>query len=104
MKEVYFQSVLIADLQNRIARFQEFSAGLNIVTSSENHVGKSSLLKSLYYTLGAEVGFDTVWDKNSKLYVVNICVDEEKYRIARYMKRFAVFHGQKLLTITDSLA
>ncbi len=103
MKEVYFQSVLIADLQNRVARFQEFSAGLNVVTSSENHVGKSSLLKSLYYTLGAEVGFDSVWDKNSKLYVVNIYVGEEQYCIARYMKRFAVFHDQKLLKITDSI-
>lgn len=103
MKEVYFQSVLIADLQNHMARFQEFSAGLNVVTSSENHVGKSSLLKSLYYALGAEVGFDSVWDKNSKLYVVDFCVGEEKYRIARYMRRFAVFHGQKLLKITDSI-
>ena len=103
MKKVYFQSILIADIQKHTAHFQEFSAGLNVVTSSENHVGKSSLLKSLYYTLGAEVGFDSVWDKNSKLYVVNICVNDEKYRIARYMKRFAIFHGKKLLKITDSI-
>ena len=47
MKEVYFQSILIADLQKATARFQEFSKGLNIVTSVDNHVGKSSLLKAL---------------------------------------------------------
>ena len=103
MKNVYFQSILIADPQKHTARYQKFSEGLNVVTSSENHVGKSSLLKSLYYTLGAEVGFDSVWDKNSKLYVVNICVDDEKYLVARYMKRFAIFHGQKLIKITDSV-
>lgn len=103
MKEMFFQSILIADIQNHTARRQHFSKGFNVVTSADNHVGKSSLLKSLYYTLGAEVGFDSVWDRNSKLYVVTVCVDEEIYHVARYMKRFAVFHGTKLLKITDSV-
>ena len=62
MKEVYFKKLMIADLQNRTARVQSFEKGLNVVTSADNHVGKSSLLKSLYYTLGAEVDFDSVWD------------------------------------------
>lgn len=103
MKEVYFQSILIADLQNNTARFQRFSKGFNVITSTDNHVGKSSLLKSLYYALGAEVGFDSVWDRNSKLYVATVCVNDEIYRIARYMKRFAVFHETKLLKITESV-
>ena len=103
MKEVYFQSILIADLQKNTARFQEFSKGLNVVTSVDNHVGKSSLLKALYYTLGAEVDYDPVWDKNTKLYIATIQVDDEIYRIARLMKRFAVFHFDKLISITDSV-
>lgn len=103
MKEVYFQSILIADLQKNAARFQEFSKGLNVVTSVDNHVGKSSLLKALYYTLGAEVDYDPVWDKNTKLYIATIQVDDEIYRIARLMKRFAVFHFDKLISITDSV-
>lgn len=103
VKEVYFQSILIADLQKNTARFQEFSKGLNVVTSVDNHVGKSSLLKALYYTLGAEVDYDPVWDKNTKLYIATIQVDDEIYRIARLMKRFAVFHFDKLISITDSV-
>ena len=67
MKEVYFKQIMIADLQNKTARVQPFEKGLNVVTSIDNHVGKSSLLKSLYYTLGAEVDFDSVWDRQSKL-------------------------------------
>ena len=43
MKEVYFKSLMIADLQNRTARVQLFEKGLNVVTSADNHVGKSSL-------------------------------------------------------------
>lgn len=103
VKEVYFQSILIADLQKNTARFQEFSKGLNVVTSVDNHVGKSSLLKALYYTLGAEVDYDPVWDKNTKLYIATIQVDDETYRIARLMKHFAVFHFDKLISITDSV-
>ena len=103
MKEVYFKSLLIADLQNHTARYQPFKKGFNVVTSADNHVGKSSLLKSLYYTLGAEVEFDSVWDKQSKLYVATLSVNEKEYCVVRLMKRFAVFEGKKLLKITDSV-
>lgn len=103
MKEVYFKNLMIADLQNRTARVQSFEKGLNVVTSTDNHVGKSSLLKSLYYTLGAEVDFDSVWDRQSKLYIVTLGVGEKEYRVVRLMKRFAVFEGEKLLKITDSV-
>lgn len=103
MKEVFFQSILIADLLSNTARLQNFSKGLNVVTSADSHVGKSSLLKSLYYTLGAEVEYDSVWDRNTKLYVATVYVENELYRIARFMKRFAVFHNDELLLITDSL-
>lgn len=103
MKEVYFKKLMIADLQNRTARVQPFEKGLNVVTSADNHVGKSSLLKSLYYTLGAEVDFDSVWDRQSKLYVATLGVDGKEYRVARFMKRFAIFDGEKLIKITDSV-
>lgn len=103
MKEVYFKSLMIADLQNHTARVQSFEKGLNVVTSADNHVGKSSLLKSLYYTLGAEVDYDSVWDKQSKLYIATLGVGEKEYRVARFLKRFAVFEGEKLLRITDSV-
>lgn len=103
MKEVYFKSLMIADIQKQTACLQTFEKGFNVVTSTDNHVGKSSLLKSLYYCLGAEVKYDHVWDKNSKLYITTLCVDEKEYRIARQMKRFAIFEGEKLLHITDNV-
>ncbi len=103
MKQVYFKSLMIADLQEHTARFQKFEKGLNVITSTDNHVGKSSLLKSLYYSLGAEVNFDSIWDIKSKLYIATISVDETDYLIVRRMKRFAVFKGDVLLQITDSV-
>ena len=44
MSEMYFKSILIADIVSHKARFQQFQKGLNVITSTNNHVGKSSLL------------------------------------------------------------
>ena len=104
MSDMIFKSILVADIQQKKARYVTFERGLNVITSSENHVGKSSIIKSLYGTLGAEVNRDTKWDKNSKLSVVTIDVDGIEYRIARLMKRFAIFKGSDLILVTDSVS
>jgi len=104
MNEMYFKNILIADLKDRTARFQEFEKGFNVITSNENHVGKSSLLKSLYYTLGAEVDYDSVWNKNTKIYIVEICVNDKTYKVARFQKRFALFEEDKLTLLTKSVS
>lgn len=103
MSEMYFNSILIADIVAHKARFQEFEKGLNVVTSADNHVGKSSLLKSLYHSLGANVKYDNVWSSNTKLYILNFSVDYEKYKIVRQARSFAVFKGTKLLLITSKV-
>ena len=38
MNEMYFKSVLIADIKDRTARFQTFEKGFNVITSQENHL------------------------------------------------------------------
>lgn len=103
MREMYFESLLIADIVNKSARFQKFEKGLNVVTSTDNHVGKSSLLKSLYHTFGANVKYDNVWDINSKLYILDFKVDDAEYRIIRHIKNYAVFKGDELLLITNKV-
>lgn len=100
---MYFNSILIADIVAHRARFQKFEKGLNVITSTDNHVGKSSLLKSLYHSLGANVKYDTVWDINSKIYILSFTVNGIGYRIIRHMKNFAVFKGSDLLMITNKV-
>ena len=104
MNGMYFKSILISDIQKHTARFQSFTEGYNVVTSEENHVGKSSLLKSLYYAMGAEVEYDTVWDKNTKIYIVNICVNGRDYTVARFQKNFAVFDSKNIVLLTKSVS
>lgn len=100
---MYFKRILISDINKHTARLQEFSEGLNVITSEDNHVGKSSLLKSLYYTLGAEVDFDNIWEKKTKVYIVDFMVGNIEYRIARYQKHFALFENHTLMLLTDSV-
>lgn len=104
MNEMYFKSILIADIQTHTARYQKLRKGINVITSTDNHVGKSSLLKSLYYALGAEVEYDTVWDVNTKLYVVKVSINEKDYTVARFQKNFAVFEEEKLVLLTNSVS
>lgn len=101
---MYFKSILISDINSKKARFQQFSRGYNVVTSEDNHVGKSSMLKSLYYSLGAEVEYDTIWDKNSKLYVSNVSIDEDDYIFVRFQKSFAIFKNEELILLTRSVS
>ena len=103
MREMVFNNILIADIVQKKAHFQSFDKGLNVVTGSDNHVGKSSLLKSLYHTLGANVGFDNVWGLHSKLFIVNFTANEVSYRISRFMNTFAVFQDDRLVLFTDSV-
>lgn len=104
MKEMYFKSVLIADIYEHTARYHEFQRGLNVITSHENHMGKSSLIKSLYYSMGAEVGFDDRWNKKSKIYITEFIIDNMVYKIARFQKNFAVFEEEKLLLLTNNVS
>lgn len=67
-------------------------------------MGKSSLLKSLYFAMGAEVDFDDVWNKNTKLYVVEFYIDEIKFRVVRWQKAFALFRETELILTTKSVS
>ena len=104
MKEMYFNNILIADIVEKTAHFHKFKKGFNVVTSQDNHVGKSSLLKSLYFAMGAEVDFDNVWNKNTKLYVVEFYIDEIKFSMARWQKAFAFFRETELILTTKSVS
>ena len=104
MKEMYFDNILIADIVEKTAHFHKFEKGVNVVTSQDNHVGKSSLLKSLYFAMGAEVDFDNVWNKNTKLYVVEFYIDEIKFSVARWQKAFALFRETELILTTKSVS
>lgn len=93
MKKVYFKSLLIYDATKGRAFKTEFEAGVNVVTSEENHVGKSCLVKSLYYALGADVNFAKAWDQKNKTIALTFSIGATEYQIIRSHKSFLLIDG-----------
>ena len=70
MSEMYFTKLLVVDVNEKEASYHRFSKGFNVITGRDNHVGKSTILKSLFFALGAEVYYSSKWNKQSKMYVL----------------------------------
>jgi ribosomal protein L37AE/L43A len=104
MSSMFFKRIIIADIQQSKAKCVDFSKGINVVTSTENHVGKSSLAKSLYYCLGAEIDYDNTWDKATKLYIALLDIDGQEYKVVRQSKKFALFVNNSLILLTQSVS
>lgn len=86
MSSLYINSLYIFEYKNKLAKKVDFSKGINVITSNKikgNDVGKSKSMKSIYHTLGADSIFDDKWESESKTYLIDINIDEEKYYIYR---------------------
>ena len=103
MNSVYFEKILIADIYQKKAKLATFTKGINVISSNENHVGKSSLIKSLYYSLGADIDYDNTWDKNTKLYILDFSINDKKYTIARFEKKFLLFDNINLIAFCKNV-
>lgn len=74
-----------------------FRNGLNIVSSTENHVGKTIVLQSIMYALGADPKFPSSFRFRDYLFVLDIDVDGREVSILRNKNYFVVREG-KLIT------
>lgn len=73
MNKVLFKKISILSLSERKGFSFDFSDGINFIHGT-NDTGKSSLIKSLYYTLGGDVRLDDSWKKQdiiSKVTILN---------------------------------
>ena len=84
------ESITIVDLNNKEAKKVDFISGKNLLYSARNHVGKSIIMKSIYYTLGAEVFFSAPAKAINLLTILTFKIDEIYYKVARYKKEFAL--------------
>lgn len=91
MNNVIFNELLIADIESRTAKIIKFSKGKNLLTSTSNHVGKSLICKSLYYTLGAETFFSDTWKKVNAIYCLSFKLNDELYKIVRKDNLFTIY-------------
>lgn len=96
MSEMYFTKLLVVDVNEKEASYHRFSKGFNVITGRDNHVGKSTILKSLFFALGAEVYYSSKWNKQSKMYVVEFAVDDVTYMVTRLYGKYLVLERKNL--------
>lgn len=96
MSSLVFKDVLILSKAEKKARKVSFKPGVNLVTG-ENNVGKSTLIKSLYYALGAETPQinNSRWKKAKPIYCLKFALAGKDYYVVRDEKYFGVFDSNK---------
>ncbi|MDC4163157.1 hypothetical protein LNO75_01010 [Mycoplasma sp. T363T] len=100
MKKFCITRIEIYDVIKNEAFFANFKKGINVVTSTDNHVGKSCLLKSIYYSFGCNIEYDSAWDKKSKLVSVEFMLDNDVYKISRLNDRYLLQNSNRDILVS----
>ena len=96
MTHLYFEEMMILSKSEKRAKRVRFSKTINLILG-ENDVGKSTLMKSLYHTLGADVPQinNSRWKNSRAIYCLKFSLNGEQYYILRDGKYFGLFNGEK---------
>lgn len=79
MRSLTFQrSVLISD-SKRLANQFSFQKRLNLITGEDNSIGKSTLAKSLLWSLGCDPVFDEEWKSNDIKSILYFTINNKEY-------------------------
>ena len=92
---IYYKSLLIFDKEQQTARKINFQPGVNIVTSKENSVGKTSLSLMLLYSFGAKVKFSDKWNLNNIFTKLTIQKDSKIIEIIRHKDTYSIIADGK---------
>lgn len=107
MSSMIINEVFLFDTTDEKAKKISFTTGKNIVTESKEDAskrGKSTILRSIYHTLGAECFFEGKWDKSNKTSIVKFTIDDNQYYICRRGDLFQVFSTDYILLFTTARA
>ncbi|GEM_PF-2413290 len=93
MKSIIFEELLIWSKQNEKAKIVKFSKGINIITGPKNRVGKSTILKSLYHTLGADVPqlISPRLKNESAIFALKFKLGQRSFLVIRDENHFGLF-------------
>lgn len=101
MQNLKFKRLLILSNSTKSANLFEFSPTLNLITASDNSVGKSTLARLLFWGLGCEPAFDTTWKNLDCKTSIEFSIAKENYKINRY-KEIIIFKENDLAPIEYS--
>lgn len=90
MRNLKFIQLLVLSNSTKSANQFEFSKKLNLITAQDNSVGKSTLLKLLFWGLGCEPEFDTTWKAQDCMTIVEFEISSVKYKVKRYKNQISL--------------
>ncbi|MEC0105363.1 hypothetical protein P4H27_00255 [Paenibacillus taichungensis] len=95
-------SIVIYDyIKNKINQFN-FGPQTNILVSETNKVGKSSLIKSLYFSLGYGVKiWPQDWDIQNMMFQINITNKNRQHTVTRHKNLFYIDSSSEVLNEKD---
>ena len=104
MRKLILKEIQLVSLLEKRARKFQFHPKTTII-KGENHTGKSSLIKSIYWTFGATPkNMHPNWQKADVISVINFSIDGISYSILRKGDFFAVFdEKRKVLGTFDKI-
>lgn len=102
MKKLRFEKLELLSSKEQKARLVEFHPDMTVIIGA-NDVGKSSIIKSLYWAFGAEPAkIHPSWVKAHVMAAVSFTVDDVPYKIIRIFDSFGVFDGNSNLLLSTS--
>lgn len=93
MRKLIINKFVILSEQEKSAAEYLFDSKMNVIIGG-NKSGKSSLAKSILYTLGCDVVFENEWQYLGKTYLLFFEFDNESYSIKR-VNLTGKYHSQK---------
>ncbi|MFD1217744.1 AAA family ATPase [Microbulbifer celer] len=101
--QLLIKQLTILSMPEKSAKTVTFHPQRNLITG-ENDVGKSTIIKSIYHSLGADVHFDNVWEKTDAISLLTFSYGGSDYKILRSRGHFGLFDERgTLLQSFDSV-
>lgn len=92
MKNLYISEILLLSQKEKKAKRVIFDRRRTLI-HGKNHTGKSSLIKSIYWTFGAEPILNPKFKDANIVGLVKFELDGKNYQILRDGKKFALYDG-----------
>lgn len=96
MNNLVINKLTLLSPEGKKAKIINFEKGINVITSDKhsggNYVGKSSVLRSIFHTLGADGKFPHQWESEGDyIYIVEFTITNIQYKMLR-MKNFFILY------------
>lgn len=79
MRSLTFQRLVLISDSKRLANQFSFQKRLNLITGKDNSIGKSTLAKSLLWSLGCDPVFDEEWKSNDIKSILYFTINDKEY-------------------------